>query len=458
MVKKWLSFIACGLVCACLVQKAFAQDNFNLWLEALKQEAIAAGISEKTATATINHVALMPSIIELDRAQPEFISPFLDYYQRRVDAAKVTRGQQLAYQYEKILNQLEVQYGVPKALLIAFWGMETNYGSYQGRIDTLSALTTLAYDGRRATFFRNQLLDAMRMIDSGDANIEFFRGSWAGAFGNMQFMPTTFITYAIDGDGDHRIDMVNSASDALASAANYLSQVGWREEEPIMIEVQLPTNFQWQNAQLNVKKSVGEWVKLGVKGVYPDMFEARLPAESGAFTSVKFNKNNKIGRLKVLASKQQSEQAHTKTVFLKSKRVSLQDITSDALPYKNSQAAILLPQGWRGPAFMVFNNFDAVMDWNRSVNYALSVILLAKQIDGESAILGGQLAEKGALTFQQMMDLQTALNARGFNAGEPDGFPGLQTQAAVRDYQLSQFLPADGYASPSLYDHLLSTQ
>ncbi len=440
---------------------AFAEDGFNLWLYELKQEALTLGVSEKTATDTINHVELLPNIIKMDRAQPEFVSTFFDYYYLRVDAVKISRGRVQLVQHEALLNKIEAQYGVPKALLVSFWAMETNYGGYQGNIDTLSALATLAYDGRRAAFFRHQLLDAMRMVDAGHADIGEFRGSWAGAFGNMQFMPSTFMTFAVDGDGDERIDIVNSVPDAFASAANYLSQVGWRDGEPTMIEVQLPDNFQWQDAQLNLRKSTEDWGRLGVTAlqhnkVTKDIKQA--PAASGSKSAEPISKPSKrITKKKKLVSKKLADKRpYQNTSFKISASESIP--VKVALPETGSRAAILLPQGWRGPAFMVFDNFDVIMDWNRSVNYALSVAQLARRIEGESPIFGGSLAEVGALTFQEMFALQTTLNKRGFDAGEPDGFPGLQTQAAVRAYQQSQYLPADGYASPSLYSRLQEMQ
>lgn len=423
-----------------------AQDDLDLWLKELEQEALIVGVSKPTVAATINHIELLPNILKLDLAQPEFVSPFLDYYQKRVDISKIVRGRELLVKYEYLLNQIEAQYGVPKSLLIAFWGMETNYGSYQGNIDTISALATLAYDGRRAEFFRDQLLDAMRILDAGYINLDQFHGSWAGAFGNMQFMPSTFINYAIDGDGDNRIDIVNSAADAFASAANYLSQVGWRKDEPAVIEVQLPPSFDWQNAQYNLRKTMSEWTQLGVTTLQTsDAVEAKTLSQL----------NSKAKKLKSKRIKSNVYQVSYKRQNITSPQRAA--ISSTVLPNINGYAAILLPQGWRGPAFMVFDNFDVIMDWNRSVNYALSVAQLAKRINGESRILGGQFAEVEALSFEQMQALQTMLNANGFKAGEADGFPGINTQAAIRTYQISQKLPADGYASPSLYSHLERT-
>jgi membrane-bound lytic murein transglycosylase B len=428
-----------------------ASEDFNTWLDELKQEAMSVGISEKTASTTVNHVEFLPNIVKLDRAQPEFISPFLDYYQERIDTLKITQGRKLLAQHAVLLDKIEAQYGVPKAMLVAFWGMETNYGRFQGDIDTLSALATLAYEGRRATFFRNQLFDAMRMIDAGNADPEQLVGSWAGAFGNMQFMPTTFVTYAVDGDGDKKIDLVNSTADAFASAANYLSQVGWHKGEPAVIEVQLPADFEWQYAQFNSRKSVEEWVKMGVNPILLNdsvMVSSPTKFSGSAKSKSRKNKTNlhqitfKPPLVNELKNHPQSNVAPVKS----------------SLTNVSGQAAIVLPQGWRGPSFMVFDNFDAVMDWNRSINYSLTVVQLAKRINGESHILGGQFAEVGALSFQQMIALQTELNAHGFDAGEPDGFPGIKTQEAVRAFQLSQHIPADGYASPNILNYLKVSQ
>ncbi len=441
---------------------AFADEDFSSWLMGLKQEALAAGISDKTASATIDHIALLPNIIQLDHAQPEFISPFLDYYFKRVNAAKIAQGRHLLIEHAAALNEIEVQYGVPKSIIVAFWGMETNYGRDPSRIDTLSALATLAYDGRRAQFFRSQLLDAMRMIEAGNSHVGQLQGSWAGAFGHMQFMPSTFIRYAVDGDADKRIDIVNSVDDAFASAANYLSQVGWRSGEPAIIEVQLPENFQWQNAQLTLRKSVEEWANLGVTALQAsqpteNVLLAQDVSHKHKHTGKKATKirQNKVSHLQNIAHTS-SKAATLNKVFFNTEPISVA-LSNAKLKHVSGQAAIILPQGWRGPALMVFDNFDAIMDWNRSVNYALSVAQLAQQLNQSPPILGGHLAENGALTFQKIFELQTALNNKGFDAGEPDGFPGLQTQAAIRAYQQSQQLPADGYASLSLFNALKAT-
>lgn len=461
--------ILAGVLCMSASINAASQESFPEWLYGVQQDAQEAGISNYVVTEAIEHIQYIPNVIKLDRAQPEFISPFFDYYYRRVDAVKIERGRELLKKHEALLDKLEAQYGVPKAILIAFWGMETNYGTFQGDTDTLSSLATLAYEGRRASFFRNQLLDAMRVIDAGEADIDELRGSWAGAFGHMQFMPSTLLAYAVDGDADEHIDIIRSEADALASAANYLSQVGWRKGEPAMLEVQLPENFKWQDAQLNARKPVEDWVRVGVTIPKEEVsVEVReIPAKVPPKNKDKSAKNKRMGKKALVLKKKIA----TKKPAVNTQQLAAQHLISTSankpkgpetalagqFPQVSGMAAIVLPQGWRGPAFMVFDNFDVMLDWNRSVNYALSVAQLAKRINGEPRIIGGQSAEAGGLTYAQMLTLQTLLNEQGFDAGEPDGFPGLKTQAAIRAYQLKQQLPADGYAGPGLLKSLQQT-
>ncbi len=369
--------------------------KFDTWLETLKSEAKAAQISEQTINDTFQNAQYLPSVIVLDRGQPEFISPFLNYVEKRVSPNRVAKGRALLQEHEALLNQIEAKYGVPKQILMAFWGLETNYGSNKGNYGLPSALATLAFEGRRSHFFRAQLFDTMRIIDAGHNKVAGMRGSWAGAMGHMQFMPSTLLKYGVDADIDGRMDIWTSLPDAFASAANYLNQVGWRKTEIAALEVKLPNEFDYSLAQLNRRQHALHWSKLGVL-----------------------------------------------------------TIENNALP-ELAEAAILLPQGRFGPAFMVFHNFDVIMDWNRSVNYALSVVHLSNQFIADKPIVAGDFAEKEALTFNQMWALQGKLNELGFDCGPPDGFPGLKTQAAIRQYQASERLAQDGYASPSLYDRLV---
>jgi membrane-bound lytic murein transglycosylase B len=387
--------IAICLLFVCVNALAFDSEDFSVWLEQFKAEAKAEHISAKTIKATFKKAKYLPQVIVQDRAQPEFISPFLIYIENRVTPSKIARGIEMLQAHEALLSRVEMQYGVPRQMLVAFWGLETNYGADKGNFGLPSALMTLAYEGRRADFFRSQLLDTMRIVDAGHNTVAGMRGSWAGAMGHMQFMPSTLLKHGVDADGDGKINIWTSLPDALASAANYLAKVGWRKDEPTMLEVKLPANFDYSLAYLSNRKSVAEWVRLGV-----------------------FN------------------------------------IDDSALPALEN-AAIVFPQGWQGPAFMVFSNFDVIMDWNRSVNYALSVAHLANQFVADKPIVAGLEAESEALTFNEMWALQGKLNLLGYDCGEPDGFPGLKTQAAIRQYQATKNLPQDGYASPSLYQQLL---
>lgn len=434
-------------------QTVYAGDEFSLWVDDLRTEAVLSGISEEVVQQAVEHIAFLPEVIAMDRSQPEFVTPFLHYFQQRVNPQKIRLGRELLSRHADLLEKIETQYGVSKYVLVAFWGMETHFGMRQGKVDVLSALATLAYDGRRQAFFRDQLLDAIRMIDFGHVDPAKLTGSWAGAYGNMQFMPTTFMLYAVDGDGDGRIDVASSMADAFASAANYLAHVGWRSQEPIILEVQLPSGFDWHQAQLELKKPLAEWAADGVLALQPvaDLHVGDL-SEIHTGLKVAHQKSGTKSVKKSLMKLQHKKHPPLNKGVMKS--VALDQVGFTV----GGDAAIVLPQGHRGPAFMVFDNFDVIMDWNRSVNYALSVAQFARQLQQEVRIVGGEYAETSALSFNEMLDLQQILNALGFDAGEPDGLPGIKTQHALRQYQLANGLPADGYASRTLYQRLYSEQ
>ena len=390
-------FFALVFIFASFTANAVDKQAFLQWQKDFKIEAKSAGISAKTIQTTFKNAKFLPQAITLDRAQPEFILPFISYINSRVNSNQVKLGRALLNNYDTILTPIDLQYGVPKEVLVAFWGLETHYGANKGNFSLPSSLMTLAYEGRRAAFFRAQLLDAMRIVDAGHNSVAGMRGSWAGAMGNMQFMPSTMLKHGVDADGDGRINIWTSLPDSFASAANYLIKAGWQKGEIAMLEVKLPEHFNYNLAQLQNRKSAANWQRLGV-------------------------------------------------------------ITMDNQPLPvQDNAAILLPQGWQGPAFMVFTNFDVIMDWNRSVNYALSVVHLANQLVADKPIIAGTDVENVSLTFNQMWALQGKLNELGFDCGAPDGFPGLATQAAVRQYQAAEKLPQDGYASASLYQLLFQT-
>ncbi len=376
---------------------AHAQTDFNTWLAAFRQDAAAHGISADTLDAALTGLTPVERVIELDGRQPEFMQTFADYLNKRVTASQVARGQAKLAEHAALLDAVEHKYGVPKNVLVAFWGLETNFGANMGTLNIPASLATLAWDGRRSALFRSQLLDALTIIDAGHVAAIDMNGSWAGAMGHMQFMPSTFRAYAVDGDGDARIDLWQSLPDAMHSAAHYLTRAGWRAGEPVAIEVGLPEGFDWRQARVAHRLPVAEWAAMGV-----------------------------------------------------------QAMDGNALPSVAGRAAIVLPQGWQGPAFMVFDNFDVVMQWNRSVSYALSVAQLAHQVAGGSALVA-QTGETGSLSTAQMKALQTALNELGIDAGTADGLPGPRTQTALRRYQVKHQLPADGYPAPSVFAHVEQT-
>jgi membrane-bound lytic murein transglycosylase B len=373
-----------------------APTAFDSWLADFRREAEAQGISRATLDAALAGIEPAERVVALDRGQPEFLQTFTDYLGRRVTAERVEQGRALLQEHAALLDAVEQQHGVPKSVLVAFWGLETHYGSVKGSLNIPASLATLAYDGRRSAFFRSQLLDALRIIDAGHVSAADMTGSWAGAMGHMQFMPSTFRAHAVDGDGDGRIDLWQSLPDAMHSAANYLKRAGWRADEPVAIEVRLPDGFDWRRAGAAQRLPVAEWAAQGV-----------------------------------------------------------QTADGSALPDAAGQAAVVLPQGWQGPAFMVFDNFDVVMQWNRSQNYALAVAQLARQVAGGGGLVGQ--AGAGVLSTAQLKALQQALNEMGFDAGPPDGLLGPRTQTAIRQYQVMHQLPVDGYPAPSVLAHVEQT-
>lgn len=415
------------------------RQGFKEWLLLVEQEAITKGISRQATNRAIKHIRFLPQVIRLDRDQPEFVNTFLNYYDSHVTPQRVVDGRRLLRRYRTLFSRLEKQYGVPKETLVAFWGLETNYGKNQGGIDTLSALATLAYEGRRAEFFKRQLFDALHIVDEQQLTLRDLNGSWAGAFGHMQFMPSTFKQFAIDGDGNDMIDLKRSIPDALYSAAHYLSSVGWDISAPSMVEVKLPKHFAYELASLNEIKPISEWMAMGVAAVQAVVSDAQ-------FAKMKAGPAEHIQAITKQGERALMPGLNRRIV----KTLPISQLTDNP----TLESAILLPQGWRGPAFMVFNNFHTILDWNRSVNYALSVALLAQQLDQKITLVHGADAVKGALKRVEILRLQTMLNDLGFDSGRPDGYPGLQTQSAIRAYQLTQALPADGYANPRLFRHV----
>ncbi|MDR1009371.1 MAG: lytic murein transglycosylase [Rickettsiales bacterium] len=361
------------LLVALLISSPAFAETFEEWAGRFKAEAAA---KHKLAQAPVDSVLAIavyePKIVELDRKQPEFIKSFWKYYDAAMSPARIASGREMMRKHAKLLEQIARKYKVQPHILVAFWGMETNYGRNFGGFALASALATLAYDGRRAEFFTRELVEFVRIVGNGHLAASA-KGSWAGAFGNFQFMPSTFVRYAIDGSGDKKIDLFSNLADAFSSAANYLSQMGWngREKWGRAVRFAQENAEAWEAVNLYEYKTVSEWAAMGVR------------AYDGS-----------------------------------------------ELPSSDISAALVMPQGDTGPAFLVYPNFKLIMKWNASVSYALSVGLLSDAIVGK----GDELSRRPdvdvrPLSIEQLKELQERIGA------PVDGILGRATLRAVKEYQ-----------------------
>ena len=339
--------------------EALSDQDFQEWLAALRAEARGKGISDATLDAALRDILPVKHVIELDRRQPEFTQTFWTYLRRRVKDDRIIRGRALLAKHRDLLNKICAEYGIPPRYLIALWGLETNFGDYIGNLRVIDALATLAFDRRRADFFRAE--------------------------------------HAVDFTGDGYKDIWGSLPDAFSSAANFLSNIGWRTGEIWGREVRLPENFDLTLATMDRKKSLKDWASIGVR------------------------RSN-----------------------------------GTALPQEDMEGSIVLPQGYKGPVFLVYNNFRTILRWNRSINYAISVGHLSDRIIGLQQIANGRGAENEPLTRDEIMEIQQLLNRLGFDAGSEDGLAGPRTHTAIRAFQKENSLPPDGYPSPALLKLLRS--
>jgi len=373
---------------------AAEQAGFTAWIAAFTQDALAAGIRPETVQAALAGAQLQQRVIELDRAQPEFTRTPWAYLDSAVSAQRIAQGQAKLAEYAAPLQAAAARYGVPAAIVTAIWGMESNYGSNFGTFRAVDALATLGFEGRRAQWARNELMAALRILDQGDIAADRMIGSWAGAMGHTQFLPSVFLAYAVDADGDGRRDIWGSIPDVASSTANYLANSGWRTGQAWGVEVQLPPGFDHARTETTVRQSTAQWASEGVVAI---------------------------------------------------DRQPLPDLGS---------ASVIAPAGARGPAFLVGDNFRSILRYNNSVNYALAVGLLARQIEGGTGVVAAWPRDLQPLSRSQVKDLQTALNARGFSTGTPDGVMGPATRAGVRQYQQSVDTVADGYPTLELLQRL----
>ncbi|WP_372956263.1 lytic murein transglycosylase [Marinobacter sp.] len=369
-------------------------ENFGQCLQAIEQQAVAEGVSSATASKVLADVEFLPRVIELDRRQPEFTTTFADYLGRRVNETRIEKGREMLKEHRDLLDRVSDRTGVPPAYLVAFWGLETNYGSYFGKMPVPSALATLACDQRRGKYFSGELVSALKILDEGAIEPERMEGSWAGAMGHVQFMPSVFLQHATDADGDGRRDLWGSVPDAMMSAGRFLESMGWDPDYRWGREVLLPENFDYSLAGQG-RRTLGQWNELGVTDVY-----------------------------------------------------------GQPLADEPIDAKLVVPAGHRGPAFLAYDNFRVIMGWNRSEFYAIAVGHLADRIAGAGGLKNPPPDDAPTLSRDDVLKLQAALNERGFEAGNPDGIIGPDTRSAIRRYQSSAGLIADGFPGPELLDSL----
>jgi len=364
--------------------------GFAPCLAELRSDATARGLSGDAYARLTAGLAPDMKVLELLDYQPEFRTPIWDYLAGLVDDERVADGQAMLQEWSELLAAVAARYRVPPATVVAVWGVESNFGRNFGSRPLLTSLSTLSCYGRRQAYFRGEFFDALKIVDAGDVQPEQLTGSWAGAFGHTQFMPSTFLRLAVDFDGDGRRDLVGSVPDALASTANFLRKAGWREGEPWGYEVRLPAGFDASGASRRNKQPLASWVARGLTRVDG----SPLAGDGGA--------------------------------------------------------GLLLPAGPRGPAFLVFRNFDAIFGYNAAESYALAIAHLSDRLQGGAPFATPWPTDDPGLSRAERRELQTLLTARGHPIGKIDGMLGDASRAAIRVEQLRLGHAADGRAGQKL--------
>lgn len=399
---KRVGFHAAGLAFAMSLTQACAssapqlpEETFNACVADLRDAGAQRGISPDTLEVAFGEMRQQPRVIALDRSQPEFTQTFGQYMEARVTPYRIQRGRELYAEHEELLAEVASDFEVPARYLVAFWGLETNYGRTFGNMPVLDSLATLACEGRRADFFTDELMHALDILEENRIERRRMEGSWAGAMGHTQFMPSTYTRYAVDYDGDGRVDLWGSLPDAMASSANFLRHLGWNPAERWGREVSLPADFDWHLSGLQESRTVNEWAELGVRRA-----------------------------------------------------------DGSPLPDAELEASLLLPAGHQGPAFLVYPNFRVIMRWNPSVYYALAVGHLADRIVGYGGLVAGLPTDEKALRREEVKEIQEHLNALGYDAGPVDGVAGSQTRQAASAFQRERGAPADGHADHALLEKL----
>lgn len=390
-----LSILAAGLAIL-MATPAVAQSgcggSWSSFLGGLRDEAVRGGLPASTAERFFGPLRQDPEVLRRDRAQGFFQRPFVDFSQRLISQNRLDRARQMLSQRTSLFQRAQRELGVSPGIMLAFLAFETDFGAVQGDINTANALATLAHDCRRPQIFRPQILAFAQLYQRGDLDPVTTQGAWAGEIGMVQMLPRDILTLGVDGDGDGHVDLRGSLPDAVLSGAALLRHHGWRANQPWLHEVAIPSTLDLSRTGLRTQLSVGDWTRLGVR------------ARHGT------------------------------------------------LPSGSTRASVILPQGHRGPAFLVFDNFRVLFDWNQSFTYVTTAAYFATRIEGAPVYTIG--TPEPGLDRDQMRALQQRLQARGFDVGGIDGILGAGTRAAVQDVQQQLGLPADGWPTPALLSRL----
>jgi lytic murein transglycosylase len=368
-----------------------ATAHFESCVSGLKQSAVKSGVSSAIAAEALDGARPHETVLRLSKSQPEFKTPIWDYFGFLVDEDRIRDGQAMMRKHDKTLREAERRFGVDRHVIAAIWGVETDYGTEMGDIFLPHALATLACQGeRRQSFWRGQLTAALKLVERGDVKLDKLYGSWAGAFGHTQFIPTTYQSLAVDFDGDGRRDLVNSIPDALGSTANFLKNAGWRQGESWLIEVKVPAGYKGASGRKN-KAALSTWAKRGV-----------VRADGAGLSG-------------------------------------------------NAQAGLVLPAGPSGPGFLVFRNFDAIYSYNNAESYALAISHLADRLAGYPALRTAWPTEDAGLSRAERVDLQKLLASHGFYDGEASGKIGPITRSAISSAEKRFQMTPTGRAGQRIY-------
>jgi membrane-bound lytic murein transglycosylase B len=365
--------------------------GFQAFIREFEASAVAAGITPDTYNRAVAGITPVPAIQTVIDNQPEFAKQVWTYLDGTVSARRIANAQVMLARYHDVLAGIESRSGVPKEILVGIWGMETDYGGSKGEYNVFATLATQAYAGPRQQYARRELLAALKLLQQENYPVSEMVSSWAGAIGQTQFMPSTFFKYATDGDGDGKVDLWASPADALASAASLFKQEGWQTGKPWAYEVKLPGNFDFSVADLDTQKPLSDWAAMGI-----------------------------------------------------------QSADGTALPANDDAASLYLPAGARGPAFMLFTNFRVIMKYNTSASYALAVGMLADRMTGGKPFVAKWPRDERALSRAERNQFQQDLKALGYDAGDTDGLLGRKTRSALKQYQKTKGIAADGFPTVAL--------